>query len=847
MPDTIRKRCGQKTHPLREGFATTGAIAMLTLLPQVAHAQGEPHPTLPTVAVYLDAITSLEGHEFAALTLTLGVILFAVATAIALLRTRKSAAEKLNARQSEINELREERDRANALLLSEPQVIVVWPAGADAPEITGDVSFIMRTALPRRVLAFGSWLAPDDAHAMEDAVDALREEGKAFSLSLATLQQRHVAVEGRAIGGRAVLRIKDLTGTRSELAALTADHQRVLRDIETVGRLLETLPAPVWARDATGRLTWVNAAYAHAVEARDGSDAIARNLELLDAAARDGAEGRRASGKFYEARLPVIIAGTRRFLHVIDRPSPGGSAGIGIDVTEVEAMRAELDRMTEAHRRTLDQLSTGVAIYSADHRLAFYNTAFRTLWDLDPAFLDSAPSDSAVLDRLRTARKLPEQADFRNWKADLHEAYRALEPRAVEWYLPDGRTLRVVTTPNPEGGVTYLFDDVTERLKLVRRYEALIGVQGETLEALAEGVAVFGSDGRLDLHNPALARLWKLKPEALNGNGAQPHIEMVIGWCRPLYGNDPFWTRLRGAVTTLESREPVSHRLERTDGSVLDCVTAPLPDGATLVTFQDVTDSVNVERALIERADALQDADRIKSAFVQHVSYELRTPLTNIIGFTNLLLDPSIGPTIGPITEKQRDYLDSIDKSSSALLAIINDILDLTTIDAGAMSLDLKEVDIRSSVDAATLGLQDRIAEKAILLDVRAADDIGTFVADERRVRQVLFNLLSNAISFSPADEVVRVLVERREGAVIFSVTDRGPGIPEALGERVFDRFESHALGSEHRGAGLGLSIVRSFVELHGGTVRLDSAVGRGTTVTCIFPLQQARQEAAAE
>jgi signal transduction histidine kinase len=845
MPDTIRKRCG-KTHPWREGFATACTLGLSILLPQAARA--EAHPTLPLITAYLDAMAALERHEIAALALTLGVILFAVATAIALLRTRRRAAEKLTAKQGEINELREERDRATALLLSEPQVIVVWPAGADAPEISGDVSIVMRTPLPRRVLAFGTWLAPEDAHAMELAADALRAEGKAFSLAFTTLQQRHVAVEGRAIGGRAVLRIKDLTGTRSELAALAADHQRVLRDIETVGRLLETLPAPVWARDAAGRLTWVNAAYARAVEARDGAQAVAHNLELLDSAAREGAEHRRAAGEFYEARLPVIMAGTRRILQVIDRPSPGGSAGIGIDVTEVEAMRAELARMTEAHRRTLDQLATAVAIYLSDQRLAFHNAAFRQLWDLDPAFLDSGPSDSAVLDRLRAARKLPEQADFRNWKSELHEAYRAMEPRAHEWYLPDGRTLRVVTTPNPEGGVTYLFDDVTERLKLVRRYEALIGVQGETLEALAEGVAVFGSDGRLDLHNPAFARLWKLKAEALNGSAQeQPHIETVLGWCRPLYGNDAFWTRLRGAVTTLESREPMSDRLERTDGSVLDCVTAPLPDGATLVTFQDVTDSVNVERALIERADALQDADRIKSAFVQHVSYELRTPLTNIIGFTNLLLDPSIGPTIGPITEKQRDYLDSIDKSSSALLAIINDILDLTTIDAGAMSLDLKEVDIRAAVDAAALGLQDRIAEKAILLDVRATPDIGSFVADERRVRQVLFNLLSNAISFSPAGEVVRVAVERRDGAVIFSVTDRGPGIPEAIGSRVFDRFESHALGSEHRGAGLGLSIVRSFVELHGGTVKLDSAIGRGTTVTCIFPLQQARQEAAAE
>ena len=841
MPDAIRTRCA-KTHPWRKQFHVAGAVWAAVTVPYPARAEAF------RLADYLETFTSLDRHELAALTLTLGVILFGVVTAIALLRTRTRTRQALVARQSEINDLREERDRAVALLHSEPQVIVVWPAGADEPEISGDPALIAHTAVPRRVLAFGTWLEPDKAQQIEEAVEALRGDGKSFSLTLTTLQQRHVAAEGRAIGGRAVLRIKDLTGPQSELAELAADHQQLRRDIDTIGRFLEALPSPVWARDASGRLTWVNAAYARAVEARDGADAVARNLQILDSATRDDLARSRASGEVFEARLPVIVAGTRRFFQVIDRTAPGGSAGIGIDVTEVETMRTEVTRMTDAHRRTLDQLATGVASFSADQRLAFYNSAYRVLFGFDPAFLNSEPSDTAVLDRLRAARKIPEQANFRDWKSELHEAYRALEPRSQEWHLPDGRTLRVITTPNPEGGVTYLFDDVTERLKLVRRYEALIGVQGETLEALAEGVAVFGSDGRLDLYNPAFTRQWRLSQAALNGNeqGQHPHIEAVLGWCRPLHADDAFWTKLRGAVTGLERREPIAARLERLDGSVLDCTTVPLPDGATLVTFQDVTNSVNVERALTERADALQDADRLKNAFVQHVSYELRTPLTNIIGFAHLLLDPHIGPTIGPITEKQRDYLDSIDKSSSALLAIINDILDLTTIDAGAMPLDLKEVDIRAAVDAAALGLQDRIAEKAILLDVRAESDIGSFVADERRVRQVLFNLLSNAISFSPAAEVVRLTVERRNDAVVFSVTDRGPGIPAEISERVFDRFESHALGSEHRGAGLGLSIVRSFVELHGGTVKLNSAVGRGTTVTCVFPIRHADREAAA-
>src|SRR5204863_6720166 len=213
----------------------------------------------------------------------------------------------------------------------------------------------------------------------------------------------------------------------------------------------------------------------------------------------------RQSGETYAGRRPVIVAGARRIFDVIDVPTRSGSAGLGIDMTEVEALRDEIDRMIDAHRRTLDQLPTAVAIFGADQRLNFYNAAYRALWGLASEFLDQQPSDGALLDQLRAARKLPEQADFRSWKNQLHEAYRAVEATEHLWHLPDGRTLRVVTTPNPEGGITYLFNDVTEALELKRRYDALIRVQGETLDHLSEAVAVFGSDGRLRLFNPVFA------------------------------------------------------------------------------------------------------------------------------------------------------------------------------------------------------------------------------------------------------------------------------------------------------------------------------------------------------
>jgi signal transduction histidine kinase len=674
---------------------------------------------------------------------------------------------------------------------------------------------------------------------MERSVDALRARAASFAMTVATLANHIVEAEGLVVGGRAIVRLRELSGIKYELAELTQRHRKQIEDAAAMRALIEAIPAPVWHRDSSGKLVSANQAYARAVEARTGEETVEQGIELFDHAARAELRNAHDSAQPYSGRLAAIVAGERRTLDVISVPVGGGSAGIAIDTTEVEVMRAELRRMVDAHRRTLDQLATGVAIFASNQRLSFYNAAYRSLWDLDVEFLDGGPTDSAVLDRLRAARKLPDEQDFRQWKSALHEAYRAVEAKEHTWHLPDGRTMRVVTTPNPEGGVIYLFEDVTERLDLERRYDALIRVQGETLDNLTEAVAVFGSDGRMRLHNPVFARMWRLDAEML---ARRPHIETVSTACRPLHGDHPIWQRLRAMITAIEDREPVIGRIERRDGNVVDCATMPLPDGATLLTFQDVTDTVNVERALRERNEALEAADRLKIDFVHHVSYELRSPLTNIIGFAYFLGDP----LTGPLTDKQREYLSYITVSTNALLAIINNILDLASIDAGAMTLNLGPVDIRKTMEAAAEGVQDRLIKNGIRLEIRATPDIGSLIADERRVRQSLFNLLANAVGFSPAGETVTLTAQRLKDALVFSVTDRGPGIPADVQDKVFDWFETHSLGSRHRGTGLGLSLVRSFVELHGGSVTLESTLGRGTTVTCIFPLDHRAERSAA-
>lgn len=783
----------------------------------------------PTESDLLAFLLSLELNNAAYFAIFVGLVAVSTTTALLLMRERRRWMVRERSLMSELANLRGAQDRAELLMGSDRQLLISW-TGRDEPRFEGDPSVAGEGATAKRVLAFGAWLVPADAAAIENALDHLKRRGEGFSLTARTLGQAFIDVEGRTIGGRAILRLREVTGDRSELLRAHSELSVARTDLRSMTALLDAVAHPLWIRDVHDRLVWANQAYLQAIEATSIEDALARSLELLDRQTREEAARRRVSGVAFDTRAVAVMAGQRHVLSIAERPTPGGSAGIAVDVSELESVRSDLQRQMDAHVRTLDQLPTAVAIFDGTQRLVFNNNAYQRLWSLDQAFLATHPSDSEILDRLRSSRKLPEQADFRVWKADVLSAYRAVEPQETWWHLPDRRTLRVVMTPNPKGGVTYLFDDVSDYVLLESKVTALIRVQSETLNTLKEGVAVFGTDGRLKLTNRAFLDMWGLPQET---EGEQPHIDAVIKSCRPLAPQEEPWVDLRGAVAGLpDTRMGLTCRMERLDGSALECTAQPLPDGATLLTFSDVTASVNVERALTERNDALERASRLRDDFVHHVSYELRSPLTNIIGFTQLLGDE----TVGALNPRQREYAGHIMRSSSALLVILNDILDLASIDTGSLELVPEIVDIRSTIEAALRGLEDRLAESRIQVAIDAQPDIGSFVADGKRVRQILFNLLSNAVGFSSPGQTIRVAARKTENEVVFEVQDHGRGIPPEVKARVFDRFESHTIGTRHRGVGLGLSIVRSFVELHGGRVELMSAPGMGTTVICIFP-----------
>ena len=437
-----------------------------------------------------------------------------------------------------------------------------------------------------------------------------------------------------------------------------------------------------------------------------------------------------------------------------------------------------------------------------------------------------------LLESLRERRLLPEYADFPAFKRDQLKLFTSLlEPLEELRHLPDGRTLREVVTPHPFGGLLFTFEDVTDRLALERSYNTLIAVQSETLDNLYEGVGVYGGDGRLKLFNPAFGRIWQLSEHFL---ATEPHFTDVLERGRGFFDAGEDWGGIKEKIiTNAFDRMPMNGRFERVDGSVIDYNKVPLPDGAVLWSYVDVTDSTRVERALRERNEALETADRLKSEFIANVSYELRTPLNAIIGFAEILNNEYFGE----LNPRQREYSEGIVEASNRLLSLISDILDLAMIEAGRMTLDRDEVDIHALLVSVFNLIRDWARKQDLTLDFDCSPEIGSLVADERRLKQALFNLMSNAIKFTPAGGHVSLGAEREDNTLILTVADTGIGIPVEDRERVFDKFERGGMADGRtQGAGLGLSLVRNLVELHEGRVEIESAPNEGTKVTCRLP-----------
>ncbi|MBI3707074.1 MAG: PAS-domain containing protein [Proteobacteria bacterium] len=377
--------------------------------------------------------------------------------------------------------------------------------------------------------------------------------------------------------------------------------------------------------------------------------------------------------------------------------------------------------------------------------------------------------------------------------------------------------------------------DITEEMAAERerlRAEKKLEV---ALSNMAQGICLYDAEGRLVLANQKYAEFYDLPAGTVKSGMTLRDILDVMAAANRIVSQDVERV-VAGHVTILSDREARAFQHGLRGGEVIEVMQQPLPDGGFVTMYSDITARSQSTAALVSAKTQAETANRAKSEFLANMSHELRTPLNAIIGFSEVIKDGVLGPIGSP---KYLQYAGDIHQSGQHLLSIINDILDMSKIEAGRYELQEGTIDLAEVVASCLIMVSGRARDGGIRLESRVAELAVRLHGDHRAVKQVVLNLLSNAVKFTRSDGTVAVdLHLGSSGALALSVADTGIGIAEADLARVFEPFQQvdSSYHRVHDGIGLGLSISKRLMELHGGGLQIESEVDRGTTVTIRFP-----------
>jgi signal transduction histidine kinase len=686
--------------------------------------------------------------------------------------------------------------------------------------------------------------SPACAETLAEAVRDMRREDRPFSMEVRNADgTKHFAVAGfRSLGpGNApladILWIRDTTEDDRRLSSLTAEAEEMKKQNTFLEQALDSFPFPIWMRNEDLQLFFCNPAYARAVHAPSKEQAILSGTELVyeksPREARVLAAAARAAGKEHNAREFVVMNGRRRRIEVSEIPLPASgesfrskTLGFVRDITREEDLRQSLEDHIRSHNGVLEHLKTAVAVFDMETRLQFYNTSFLNLWDLEEEWLDGSPTYAHFLDILREKRRLPENRDFSAYKAREIQYFSTLVSAQEDiMHLPSGVTLRRMLIPHPLGGLLITYEDVTGHLTMERSMTVLNETQCMLINQMREAILVFGSDGRLRLANAAYRTLWQFDPGEFRKSA--PSIPEVLEKQRSFFEAEKNWESLKEQLLgVLTAHTGEIFQIMRSDGRVLEFMSLGLPDGGIFASFFDVTEEEKSSLLLKEKENLFShyrqtavQTDRLRSLFLEQLGNEMAPPL-RILGEASAAL---LGPKGKGLTKQQKTLLQSVSESSEDIRSLLSDMTDLAQIESGTSILELDSVDVPALLNAAVRAVRERAKAKGITVALKVEDGLPALIADKKRLKQVLYYLLNNAVASSFKNGTVGLTAEAVE-------EDSGRRLRISVSETSLNLNGETETVNFAAQDGFASSLISALIEMHGGELQISDKNGTKET-----------------
>lgn len=682
----------------------------------------------------------------------------------------------------------------------------------------------------------------DDADNLSFYFNKLKKVGESFQLIATTIaDNKKVEIKGSRIIideiETILLWCVNVTTSTQIIHSMESQISEQKNDLRCMHELMDAIPVAVWSRNRELNITYCNRVYANYLDT-SVEDITYNNIPLIPGnlfgQGHSLAENAKKCRRAQSIAQFVVINGMRKKLSMNEIPIDNdGLIGFAVDVTTEENLSSNLDKVVTANCEVLESLSTSIAIFNESYKLIFFNSSYQRLMKLEANWLHSKPSFSEILDENRNNRQLPEHADYHAFKKAQLALFTSVTAPAQELlHLPNGKTLRQVVAPYPLGGLLFMYEDVTDSLALQRKNNTLLAVQKETIDHLYEGITVYGSDNRLKIVNNSMMKIWKLNNRSISTLKGT-HLSEMLDFIKDEldFGSD--WGIFReNAISNLTDRIAKTGKLMKKDNSVIMFSYIPLPDGAHMHSFIDVTDTCVVEQAIMEKNQALKASQKLRFEFVSGISTELKEPLSILIGFAELL----IHQYFGLLNDKQIEYCQHILDASHQLHMLVDNLLEMVSIDIESVSLNLSEFYIHDAVNEAICNITKRANEKNIDIVKNFDQNDPIFIGDKIRIKQAIFNILINAIQFTPPNGKVDIRIVSSEIDIKIIIYDSSVGAAKNADKKVFRRTTSKHFGLSSDSNSVSMPLVRSLIELHDGNLSIVSDAASGTRVICSLP-----------